>query len=113
MFSISPFSTLPFSSLGITSIKATSVIEAIATIGAVAEVEIGATSSIEAIAVLAADGTLTLGGGKAELSAVVDILANATVRGESANIFIWTVPERDTTWIIPVDVGATTWIIPS
>ena len=113
MFSISPFSTIPFSSLGITSIEATSLIEAIATIGAVGNVEIGATSSIEGIAVLTAEGKITIGGERAELSAVVNILANATVRGETANVFIWTVPERDTTWTIPVDVGATTWIIPS
>jgi FtsP/CotA-like multicopper oxidase with cupredoxin domain len=113
MFSISPFSTTPFSSLGITSINATSLIEAIATVESVASLSLGAVSSIDGVAVLTADGTLTIGGASAQLSGVIDILANATVRGESANIFIWTVPERDTTWTIPVDVGATTWIIPS
>ena len=113
MFSISPFSTLPLSTLGVTSINATYLLEAIATVEAVGTLAVGTTSSIEAVAVLTADGTLTLGGGKAELSTIVSILANGTVRGETANIFIWTAPERETTWTIPVDVGATTWIIPS
>tara|TARA_R110002051_G_scaffold26358_1_gene63516 strand:- start:11942 stop:12244 length:303 start_codon:yes stop_codon:yes gene_type:complete len=99
MFSISPFSTEPFSDF-VFSVNATSLIEAIATVEANAKLDIGAVSSIEGIAILTADGTLTLGG-RTDLSVVASVLANATVRGEDANIFIWTAPERKTTWTIP------------
>ena len=122
MFSISPFSADVFSSLGISNVEAVSLIEAIATIESVGSVAIGATSSIEGAAILSSNGTLTIGGSSAQLDAVADILANSTVRGEDANIFIWTVPERGTTWsfpdsyngdklvwVIPVDVGISIW----
>ena len=122
MFSISPFSADVFSSLGISNVEAVSLIEAIATIESVGSLNMGATSSIEGAAILDSKGTLTIGGSSAQLDAVVDILANATVRGENANIFIWTVPERGTTWsfsdsyngdklvwVIPVDVGIGIW----
>ena len=122
MFSISPFSADVFSSLGISNVEAVSLIEAIATIESVGSLNIGATSSIEGAAILDSKGTLTIGGSSAQLDAVADILANATVRGENANIFIWTVPERGTTWsfpdsyngdkliwVIPVDVGISIW----
>ena len=94
MFSSLPFSTDTFSSLGINLVEGVSLLDAIAVIEA-------------------KDGTLTLGGASAELSAIVDILANATVRTNDAKIFIWTAPSRSTTWIIPVDVGASTWTIPA
>jgi hypothetical protein len=126
MFSISPFSADVFSSLGISNVEAVSLIEAIATIESVGSVSIGATSSIEGAAILSSKGTLTIGGSSASLDAVADILANATVRGEEAKIFIWTVPERGTTWsfseayngdkliwVIPVDVGGSTWTLPN
>ena len=122
MFSISPFSADVFSSLGISNVEAVSLIEAIATIESVGSLNIGATSSIEGAAILSSNGTLTIGGVSAQLDAVADILANSTVRGEDANIFIWTVPERGTTWsfpdsyngdkliwVIPVDVGISIW----
>ena len=75
--------------------------------------KLAGTASIEGVAILTADGTLTIGGSSAELNAVIDILANATLRTNDANIFIWTTPARATTWTIPADVGASTWIIPS
>jgi hypothetical protein len=122
MFSISPFSADVFSSLGISNVEAVSLIEAIATIESVGSLNMGATSSIEGAAILDSKGTLTIGGSSAQLDAVADILANATVRGENANIFIWTVPERGTTWsfpdsyngdkliwVIPVDAGISIW----
>jgi hypothetical protein len=125
MFSISPFSVDTFSSLGISSIKAVSLIEAIATIEASASMDLGASSTIQGAAILTSDGTLKIGGSSAELNAVVDILANATLRGSDAEIFIWTAPERSTTWsfpevysgskliwIIPSDVGGSTWVVP-
>ena len=101
MFSSLPFSTDTFSSLGINLVEGVSLLDAIAVIEA------------KGVAILTADGTLTLGGASAELSAIVDILANATVRTNDAKIFIWTAPSRSTTWIIPVDVGASTWTIPA
>ena len=126
MFSISPFSADVFSSFGISIVEAGSLIEAIATIESVGSLSMGATSSIEGAAILSSKGTLTIGGASARLDAVVDILANATVRGEEAKIFIWTVPERGTTWsfsegyngdkliwVIPVDVGGSTWTLPN
>ena len=122
MFSKSPFSADVFSSLGISNVEAVSLIEAIATIESVGSLNMGATSSIEGAAILDSKGTLTIGGSSAQLDAVADILANATVRGENANIFIWTVPERGTTWsfpdsyngdkliwVIPVDAGISIW----
>ena len=122
MFSISPFSADVFSSLGISNVEAVSLIEAIATIESVGSLSVGATSSIEGAAILDSKGTLTIGGVSAQLDAVADILANSTVRGEGANIFIWTVPERGTTWsfpdsyngdkliwVIPVDAGISIW----
>ena len=126
MFLISPFSADVFSSLGISNVEAVSLIEAIATIESVCSLSMGANSSIEGAAILSSKGTLTIGGASARLDAVVDILANATVRGEEAKIFIWTVPERGTTWsfseayygdkliwVIPVDVGGSTWTLPN
>tara|TARA_R110002110_G_C13193164_1_gene694673 strand:+ start:73 stop:447 length:375 start_codon:yes stop_codon:yes gene_type:complete len=113
MFSSLPFSTDPFSSLGINLVEGASLLDAIAVIEAKAGLKLEDTASIEGVAILTADGTLTLGGASAELSAIVDILANATVRTNDAKIFIWTAPSRSTTWIIPVDVGASTWTIPA
>lgn len=113
MFSSLPFSTDTFSSLGISSVEGVSLLDAIAIIEAKGGLKLEDTATIDGVAILTADGKLTIGGAKAELSAVIDILANATVRSSDANIFIWTIPARETTWIIPADVGASTWIIPS
>jgi hypothetical protein len=113
MFSSLPFSTDTFSSLGINLVEGVSLLDAIAVIEAKAGLKLEDTASIEGVAILTADGTLTLGGSSVELNAVVDILANATVRSSDANIFIWIAPARATTWTIPVDVGASTWILPS
>tara|TARA_R110000824_G_scaffold273826_4_gene462452 strand:- start:77 stop:457 length:381 start_codon:yes stop_codon:yes gene_type:complete len=126
MFSSLPFSTDTFSSLGINLVEGVSLLDAIAVIEAKAGLKLEDTASIEGVAILTADGTLTLGGASAELSAVVDILANATVRTDDAKIFIWTAPSRSTTWsfsevysgekliwVIPTGVGASTWVIPN
>ena len=113
MFSSLPFSASSFSSLGISSIEGVSLLDAIAIIEAKGVLELAGTASIEGVAILTADGTLTIGGGSAELNAVIDILANATIRSSDANVFIWIAPARATTWTIPVDVGASTWILPS
>mgnify|MGYP003677465653 FL=1 len=101
MFSSLPFSTDTFSSLGINLVEGVSLLDAIAVIEAKAGLKLEDTASIEGVAILTADGTLSIGGSRAELSAVIDILANATVRSNDANIFIWTIPARETTWIIP------------
>ena len=112
MFSSSPFSAVPFSELGISSIKIASVLDALAIVEASASLEIGVASSIDAVAVLEADGTLTLGGANAQLTAVADILANATIDTTEIKLFIWTIPGRETTWTLPKDVGVYTWVIP-
>lgn len=98
MFGAIPFSVKPISALDISSVKASSVLEAIAILEA------------EAVAP------------SASLNAIVTLLANSTLRSSDAEIFIWTTPARpttwtipaeaETTWVIPTDVGATTWIIP-
>ena len=113
MFSSLPFSASSFSSLGISSVEGVSLLDAIAVIEAKGGLKLEDTATIDGVAILTADGTLTIGGSSAELNAVIDILANATLRTNDANIFIWTTPARATTWTIPADVGASTWIIPS
>ena len=113
MFSLLPFSASSFSSLGISSIEGASLLDAIAVIEAKAGLKLAGTASIDGVAILTADGTLTIGGSSAELNAVIDILANATVRSSDASVFIWIAPARATTWTIPVDVGVSTWILPS
>ena len=117
---------MSLSSLGITAVKGTSVLEAIATLVAEGVISSTGAASIDAVAILEADGTLTLGGAKADLNAVAEILANATVRALDAQVFIWTAPTRATTWsfsekysgdkliwVIPTGVGASTWTLPS
>ena len=111
-YGTTPFSVAPFSSLGITSIKSVSTLEVVATLIADGSVTHAAAASISAAAILEADGTLTLGGSSAELYAIVDILAKATLRTSDAKIFIWTTPSRPTTWTIPTEVGVTTWVLP-
>ena len=113
MFSSLPFSTSTFSSLGISSVEGVSLLDAIAVIEAKGGLKLEGIATIDGVAILTADGTLTIGGSSAELIAVIDILANATLRTDDANIFIWTTPARSTTWIIPADVGASTWTIPA
>ena len=90
MFSSLPFSTDTFSSLGINLVEGVSLLDAIAVIEAKAGLKLEDTASIEGVAILTADGTLTLGGSSVEIA-----------------------PARATTWTIPVDVGASTWILPS
>ena len=123
-YGVTPFSVAPLSSLGITSIKGASVLEAIAKLVAAGVTDVEA-ANIDAVAILEADGTLTLGGEKAELNAVVNILASSTVKSKDVQVFIWTAPSRPTTWsfseeysgdkliwIIPTGVGASTWSFP-
>lgn len=87
MFAKTPFSISPFSSF---------------------------TRSVEASAVLEAIATLTAQGvaPAANLDAIASVLASPTLRSSDAQTFIWTTPSRPTTWNIPTEVGASTWVVP-
>lgn len=58
---------------------------------------LGGVSQIEAIAVLTADGTLSVSE-TVTLEAIAEIVANATMQGVTAKVFVWTIEGRATTW---------------